>query len=158
MAAAWFLCPYSLIPGFLNRRYCAMDDFTDVIVADGGRWREIEVLGNSAIVRVRASAATLTTIAGTFTRLPNVSLDTTLSSLTGPQQTALKNKVLALGYTLGELSAALGTDLTVITLRALLVFMKQRRMTPRFDGSSIVFDGAVVADNTDLDVVEQGVG
>lgn len=53
-------------------RYCAMNDFTPEIRADGGEWSEAEIGGNRAIVKVRADESTLNTIAAepTFTRLP----------------------------------------------------------------------------------------
>ena len=46
MPIAWFICPYKQRPApKRNFRYCAMDDLTAVIRADGGDWSETEVLG-----------------------------------------------------------------------------------------------------------------
>ena len=56
MAIAWFICGYKLRRA--NMRYCAMDDFTALINTDAGTWSESEVLGGSALVKVRANAAT----------------------------------------------------------------------------------------------------
>lgn len=144
---AWFLCLYKLRSVFTNRRYCAMDDFTAQILADGGDWRETEVLGNAAVVKVRASAATLSTINATagFTRIPVDRLDDPLSSLTSTQRSAIKNKVLALGYTQPELTDALGSDLSLITLGQLLRFIATRRLKPRYDvvTDTIVLDGPI---------------
>lgn len=144
---AWFLCLYKLRSVFTNRRYCAMDDFTAQILADGGDWRETEVLGNTAIVKVRASAATLSAInaAPGFARIPVDRLDDPLSSLTSTQLSAIKNKVLALGYTQPELTDALGSDLSLITLGQLLRFIATRRLKPRYDvvTDTIVLDGPI---------------
>ena len=152
MAVAWFICSYNVIPDAVrHKRYCAMDDFTAQIVADGGAWAESEVLGNYAIVKVRASADTLTTIAGTtgFQRIPNhVNLNDTWSDLTAAQRTAIQNRVLAMGYTQAEINAALGSTLAqwrTITLGDLLRFITRRRLKPRWDAalSQIVLDGDV---------------
>ena len=62
-AVAWFVAPYKNYPGEPNARYCAMDDYTAIIVADGGAWDESEINGNQAIVKVRAKQATLDLIA-----------------------------------------------------------------------------------------------
>jgi hypothetical protein len=65
MALGWFLCPIVSIvgaPPFPWRRICAMIDFNPQIQADGGNWAESEVLGNVALVKVRASDTTLATI------------------------------------------------------------------------------------------------
>jgi hypothetical protein len=157
MALAWYICGYKVIeskPGVLNLRYCAMDDFTPRIVADGGAWSESEVLGGYAVVKVRAAAATLTTIGGTtgFTRIPNnwVVLTTTLGSLTSGQRTTLLNLITAIGYTPAEISAALGVNLAgwrTKTLGQVLRFIAQRRLKPRWDDiqHQIVLDGILQA-------------
>jgi hypothetical protein len=67
---AWFLCPYKRKLGVpIPTRYCAMNDFTPLIRADAGDWREAEIDGNQAIVRVEASATTLSAIELVHTRL-----------------------------------------------------------------------------------------
>lgn len=153
MAVTWFLAPYKrqdkVINGVLifRGRYCAMDDFTALILADGGMWSETEVLGNHALVKVRASAATLTTIAAAqgIRRLPKDALDDPLSSLTNAQRTALRDLIESLGYPRAEWQAALGTNLGLRTLREVLQFIRRRRLKPRYDAGSntIVLDGAV---------------
>lgn len=154
MAAGWFVCRYirPLIGPYANDprgRACAMDRYTALIRADGGDWRETEVLGNRTIVKVRASAATLTTIAADpdIIRIPVALLDDPLSSLSAGQRTALRNELQDMGYTLGEIHAALGSDLSTITLGQLLRFAATRRRAARFDGGTqaIVCDGAVLA-------------
>ena len=145
---AWFLVPYKRrADGSKPIRYCAMDDFTAQIVADGGTWSESEVLGNMAVVKVQASSTTLSAIAATagFTRIPVDRLADPLSSLSSTQRTAIKNKVLALGYTAQEVTDALGTDLSQITLGQLLRFVASRRLQPRYDAATdtILCDGPV---------------
>lgn len=150
MAVGWFLCPYKrLATGVGARkpvRYCAMRDVDAMIRADGGEWTETEVLGDRAIVKVRASAATLATIAGTptFRRLPLTALDDPLSSLTAGQRNAIKTELLDAGYSLDEVTTAL-PDLATVTLRQVLSFLASRRMRPRYDANTdtIILDGPV---------------
>lgn len=149
MALAWFICGYKRRnPGQTPpQRYCAMDDFTTQIFADGGDWDETEILGDCALVKVRASAATLTTInaAPGFVRIPNhVELTDTLGDLTAQQRTAILNKLLALGYTQAEIDAALPADWQSVTLEQVLRFAARRRLKPRYDAGtdSIILDGA----------------
>lgn len=145
---AWFLAPYKRrLIGSATRvmRYCAMDDFTPQITADGGAWTETEVLGNHAIVKVRASAATLSTInaAAGFVRLPKDALDSVLTDLTLAQKTALRDKIEELGYPRAEWQADLGADLSLVTMRDILVFLTKRRREARYDPATdtIVCDG-----------------
>ena len=150
MAIAWFICPYKRrITGkqYFPQRYCAMDDFTSQINADGGKWSETEVLGSVAIVKVRASDITLATIAAEtgFHRLPKNRLDDSLSDLTTAQKNAIRNKLTDMGYTLQELHDALGNDLGAVTLRQVLKFATTRRLKPRYDSvnDAIVCDGDI---------------
>jgi len=148
MALAWFIAPYGrrdLRPGDIGR-YCKMDDFTALIRADGGNWKETEVLGDCALVKVRASAATLATInaAPGMLRIPNhVSLTDTLGDLTAAQRTAILNRLLAMGYTQAEIDAALPANWAVVTLGQVLRFAATRRLRPRYDAGTdaIVLDG-----------------
>lgn len=161
MAIAWYLCPYRRRPATDHpARYCAMDDYTPDIVADGGAWAESEVLGNHAIVKVRASVSTLATIAADtdFTRLPVAQLDDQLSSLTTGVKAAIKNKVLALGYAEDEITARFGSDLGAYTLGDLLRFVAKRRLKPRYDAKAdaIICDGAEQSVRT-IDSVDRAV-
>ena len=147
MSIAWFICPYKT-KTVMGRpaRYCAMDDFTQqIIYTEGGAWTESEVLGNVAIVKVRASDTTLTTVAQAagFIRLPKSLLSEPLSSLTVQQKNIISNKLQAMGYTITELRDALGTDLGSKTLGDVLRFAAKRRLKPRYDQASgqIVLDG-----------------
>jgi hypothetical protein len=117
-------------------------------VADGGAWSETEILGSAAVVKVRASLATLTTIAGTagFQYIPLTLLTAPLSSLTLAQRNAIVTKAQALGYSVAEIQAAFpGADLSAFTLGDVLRFLATRRLMPRYDVGSdtIICDGAL---------------
>jgi hypothetical protein len=70
---AWFLCPYKRDTKDRQlTRYCAMNDYNSLIYKqDRGSWSEAEVEGDRAIVKVNASANTITTLEGVFQRLPD---------------------------------------------------------------------------------------
>lgn len=148
---AWFICPMREKPNpdypVPVSRYCAMDDFTVLIRADGGEWSETEVLGNAAIVKVRANAATLTAIGAAvgFQRIPIDVLTQLLSTLSGAQRTAIRNRILAMGYTDAEITAALGANIGQRTLAQVLRFVATKRLRPRWDAVNqlIVVDGPV---------------
>lgn len=150
MALAWFICPYKRAnPGETPpSRHCAMNDFTATIRADGGDWSETEVLGDHALVKVRASAATLTAInaAAGFVRVPgHVDLNDTLGDLTAGQRQAILDKLLALGYPQAEIDAALPANWAAVTLGQVLRFAARRRLKPRYDQNTdtILLDGDV---------------
>ena len=147
MAIAWYICPYKRRPstGF-PARYCAMNDFTQQLNAAGGDWREVEILGDRAIVKVRGPSAALTSIAQTtgFSRLPSADFNKPLSELTVNQRTALKNLVIDAGYTREEFEAE-HPDMTVITMKQVLRFLAKRRLKPRYDAATdtIFADGII---------------
>lgn len=120
-----------------------MDDFTPQIVADGGLWGETEVLGDRAIVKVRASAETITVLDSVFKRLPKDRLDDSLGDLPKGVINALKNEVLDMGYTLAQAQDTLGADWKQKTLRDVLEFMATRRRQSRYDAENnlVVLDG-----------------
>lgn len=147
MPIGWFIAPYKRRIGAPRpTRYCAMDDFTAQISADGGAWTETEVLGDCAVVKVNAAAGTLSTIAGTsgFQRIPLQRLDDPLSSLTNAQRNAIRNRILAMGYTQAEINAAL-PNLANVTLGQVLRFVCTRRLRPRYDQptDTIICDGQI---------------
>lgn len=149
MALAWFGCPYKVNTTDPNNpfRYCAMDDFTAQILADGGAWREGEILGDYALVKVRASAATLTAInaAPGMLRVPNhFDLSDTLGDLTAPQRTAILNFALARGYTQAQIDAALPANWQNVTLGQVLRFLSSRWRRP-----SDIVGGATVFESVD---------
>jgi hypothetical protein len=146
MPTAWFIAPYKRRAGAARPgRYCAMDDFTAQIIAEGGHWSETEVLGNRALVKVRASADTLTQIAAEqgIKRLPKDRLDDSLATLSPAVRQAIRAELEDMGYTLAEIQARFGTDLSAYTLGDVLRFAASRRLKPRYDAGSdaIVCDG-----------------
>src|SRR3989304_4657625 len=117
---AWFFTTYKRdITIESPTRYCAMNDFSSLIFADGGYFQETEVLGNYSIVKVRASETTINLIASTpvFIRLPKDSLDDPLSDLTSSQLTGIRNQLENMGYTLTEIQARFGNRIGDYTLR-----------------------------------------
>lgn len=157
MPVAWYFVPYKRDPsaqynattGGSVLRYCAIDDQTHTLVGLEA-WREIECLGNEAIVKVKGDIAALTTLNGLYQRIPKDALNSTLSDLTSAQKTALRNKVLSLGYTTAEVQAALGSDIGSRTLRDVLYFVCSKRRKPRYDidTDAIVLDGVEVAQDS----------
>lgn len=142
----WFLAPYERTVGtHLPGRRCAMAQFTPQIQADGGRWAHEECLGGAAVCKVDATAATLQAInaAAGFDRIPVARLNDPLSTLTAGQKTTIRNRILGLGYTAGELQAALGADLGAVTLGELLRFVLGRRLQARYAEATdeIILDG-----------------
>jgi hypothetical protein len=140
-----------------------MDDFTDQIWADNGWpqgnvpespdfWDETEILGDKALVKVRAETTTLATISGTvgFFTIPTryVLLADNLSDMTAGERNQIQNAILSLGYTQGEIDAAMGNSLTLWrtkTLDDLLSIIASRRLKPRYNQptDTIVCDGPV---------------
>ena len=134
---AFFLAPYAVGSGDprapdlpsttdpdANFRFCRIAEHTSAVRADGGGWRETEILGDAALVKVRASVATLATIAETFYRFPLVALDDPLSSLNGRQRSDMNAALLSLGFTQSEIDAAL--NLRTDTFGAVLRFITAR--------------------------------
>jgi hypothetical protein len=163
MPVGWFLVPYKRRPDvFRVVRYVAIDDLTPAIIADGGVWSEVEVLGQHAIVKVRAASGTLQDVANLagVQRIPVARLDDSLSSLTNQQKTAIRNKVTSLGYSIAELQDRFPNDLGSYTLRELLLFIASRRRKVRYDvqADAIIDDGDVQPvrplDDADSDVAD----
>lgn len=159
MPIGFFVAPYKravITVQSPRRRYCVMADAQSVIAADDGDWSETEYLGNRALVKVRASAATLSDIASApnIRRLPKDTLDTNLSDLTGPQKTALRGELEDAGYSLAEIQARFGNDLGAFTLRDVVRFATQRRLKPRYDipTDTIFVDGPIQACRDIVDV------
>ena len=148
MAIAWFICTYKRDPSpGPPTRYPAIVDYDDAISASGGAWAETEVLGNYALVKVRAAQGVLDSInsAPGYLRIPLRLLDDSLSRLTAQQRTAIKARLNAMGYDDSEILSALGNNLAQRTLGDVLRFAASRRRKPRYDviQDIIVLDGAV---------------
>ena len=143
MPVAFFIIPYERYASYRPARRVAIAAFTPQIEADGGDWSESEFLGDRALVKVRASVATLTAIAdqGWF-RLPLSRLEDPLSSLSNTQRIALRNQITDAGYSSAELNALI-PNLAGASLRQVLRFMLSRRLKPRYDEATdqIVLDG-----------------
>lgn len=110
------------------------------------------MLGDYAVVKVRASSALLTTInaAPGMIRIPARFLDLsqTLGNLTAQERTTILNFLQARGYPLAEIQADLGGSLALWqtkTLRQVLRFALKRRLKPRWDrvAGQIVIDGPI---------------
>ena len=141
-------------------RYCAIDDYTTQIYGYGGEWTETEVLGNRAIVKVRARKAILDALDAVFKRLPKNRLDDSLVDLPTGVKQALRNELLDMGYTVGQILEHLPGNLGDYTLRDLLRFATRRRLKPRYDAQTdtIHCDGIVQAcrpiESVDAEVTE----
>lgn len=156
MAIAWFICGYTVMeskPGIHSVRFCSMRAFDTQIWADGGAWAESEVVNNSAVVKVRASVATITAIGNTqgFYLIPLdiTDINALMTALTQPQYNAIRNELLSLTYLDSEINAALGSTRAqwqVKTFKQLLDFAATRRFKPRYDAAtdSFIFDGPIV--------------
>jgi len=150
MPIGWFITPYKRdLADTAPSRYCAMQDADSVIRLDDGDWQETEVLHSGrigkAIVKVRASAATLADIATMFLRLPKNALDDPLSDLSPAQRTAVRDELEDMGYTLAEIQTRFGNRIQDFTLGDVIRFAASRRQKPRFDGANIICDGVVQA-------------
>ena len=144
----WFIVPYSQTPTATGVvRYCKVDDFTPQIRSAGGAWSESEVLGDCAVVKVRAPQSGIDQLNAQpgFILIPVERLDDPLSSLSAQKKTQIRTKLEEMGYSVAEIQADLGSDLGTKTLRQLLVFMTKRRIRPRYDSGldDVVFDGPV---------------
>lgn len=150
----WYICPYKRVLNTPQHiRYCAMDDYTkQIIYQDKGNWSETEVLGNRAIVKVKASASTLAILDGVFKRIPKNALNLSLSDLTTTQKNFLKNEALDMGYSLKEINVRLPNPIGTYTLRDVLGFFATRRLKPRYD----VINDTIVCDGIEQPVREIG--
>lgn len=127
MAVAWFIVGYERVEILGGRgRRCAIDRYTDQLAKAGGDWREVEMLGNRALVKVRAPAAVLDQLATVFRRLPKAALDEPLADLSAAARTALRDELEDAGYSRKEITATLG-DLSTATLGDLLRFVCSSR-------------------------------
>ena len=126
-------------------RYVALYDYIDVIRADGGKAQEIEILGNRALVKVKASESTLQLLENEYVRLPLSDLDDSLSSLTDKEIAGLRDELMAMGYDTQEIEETVGADLRLITLKDYLEMTVKRRRKPRYDPEKdeIICDGDV---------------
>lgn len=156
MPTAWYIIPYVRITpppaGVLAARALAL-----VVDAPSLRnWREVEVLGNRAIVKVNASAGVLSQLDAAYKRLPKDRLGDALSDLPVGVRNALRDEALDMGYTLAEINARFPGGIGNYTLRDVLRFMATRRRKARYNEGTdaIVLDGDVV-NCEDVDALDQ---
>lgn len=160
MPIAWYIVPYkrdtSYTGPLLASRYCEIEEHRGSLDAVA----YVQILGNRAIVKLRAPAGVLTTLNGLFKRLPKNALNDPLSDLSGAVKVALRDEALDQGYTLQEIQARFGNDLGAYTLGDVLRFMAKRRRQPRFDveTDTIILDGEIVTISPEaIDNVEAAV-
>ena len=139
---AWYIAPYKIRLYDSQFRYCAIDDYTDLIInTDKGNWSESEVLGNRAVVKVKASASTLIILDSVFERMPKDGLEDSLVTVAIGDKAALKNEGLDMGYSNIEWDEEFPNNLGTYKLKDILHFYTKRRLKPRWDGTKIVIDG-----------------
>lgn len=147
MPVAWFIVPFTRrnpppMAWLKFSRYLAINDYIDLVAADGGVFKSVEIRNNRALIKVRASAATLATLNALpgWKRLPKDLLNDPLSSLTVNQRNAIRSELQDQGYTLVEINLAFPNGIGNYTLRDVLQFMTNKRRTMAYD---IVSDGLV---------------
>jgi hypothetical protein len=158
---SWWVGPYDRKDrGERKGRVCAADRYTSTVYAEGGEWREIEILGNKCLFKLRSSASTIAIYAADadFQRLPKNAMGTALSDLTNPQKTALRNFITGLGYSLAELQARFPNDLGTYTLGDVIRFMASRRKNITYNsGTDTIEEGSADLPGLKVDAVNGGV-
>lgn len=146
MPIGWYIVPYKRIVPYdgpwLAERYCEIEDHRASLTSVA----YVQILGDRAIVKLRATTPVLQTLNGLFKRLPKDTLLSPLSDLSPAVKTALRDEALDQGYTMAEITARFGTDLGAYTLGDVLRFMATRRRLPRYDSGTdvVIMDGAIV--------------
>lgn len=129
MNIAWYIVPYKLnmTDIFMGNpsRYVAINDDLKTIAGEPDHWREIETIGNRALVKVKASDAVLATLNNKYLRLPKDKIDDSLSSLSNNAITKIKEELLDMGYTIAQIKAKFGNavNLKAFTLRDVFNFI-----------------------------------
>lgn len=131
MPVAFYVVPYKRrtdIQSDLYLRYLAILDVANITT-----WRECEIRGNRAVVKVQAPSIVLTTLNGLYKRLPVDSLDTTLSSLSNAAKTAIRDELLDEGFTLAEINAQFPGGVGNFTLGQVVRYAARHRHLFRYD-------------------------
>jgi hypothetical protein len=144
MPVAWCIGPMRRRPNRVRGgvtqavRYCALDDYSALVLVDGGWWSFVEVGGQQFIGKVRASAATLQTIQADpdIVGISHNLLTESLSDLTAAQKSVVQSKLLLMRFTQAEIDAASGSDWGTKTLGQLLRFCARRAWEIRYDAPS----------------------
>lgn len=151
MPIGWYIVPYKRVLPYdgplLAERYCEIEDYAANLNARA----YVEILGNRAIVKVRAGNAVLQALNGItgFKRLPKDTLTSPLSDLSNGVKADLRDEALDQGYTLAEIQARFGSDLGAYTLGDVLRFMASRRRLPRLEADELTLDGDIVTIESD---------
>lgn len=159
MPTAWFIVPYTRKIETDERpnsatRWVDINNQQATIAADGGRWGEVEVLGNRAVVKVVTNTqAVLDNLANPYLRIPLSLLATQLNQLTTTQRNRIHTELNNMGYSDPEIQAALNlsglsaAQLGTKTLGDVLRFAASRRQVARFDSVSqnFILDGPIQA-------------
>lgn len=144
MPVAWYIVPYVRDP---IRTTPAPGRTLSINIDDPTfkNWRDIEVLGNRAIVKVNAGAGRLAQYDAAYKRLPDP--DTLLSDTSAGVRTALRNELSDMGYTAQEINQHLPNPIGTYTMRQVMNFMRRKRRESRWDVATdtVVLDGAEVA-------------
>ncbi len=155
MPIAFYIVPYvqrPILSTVYYERYLAIADIAEII-----RWRECEVRGNRAVVKVNAPDIVLTTLNSLYKRLPVNHLDDTLARLTTAQKNAIRNELLDEGFTAQDLTDNFPNGVGGYTLRQVLIFTARHRRLWRF--LNAVFEETIEeSDNSnELDVMDRDV-
>ena len=158
MAIGWYIVPYVQHPEILRRRYCQIDDYSPQIYAAGGHWMETEILGNRALVKLRAPVNIQNNAKNNYKKMPVENLDVPLTNLPTAQKQALRAELLDMGYTEEDVYARFGDDLSIYTLREVFTFMAQKRKEERYDEETQThyFDGPDVSCKP-IEEIDEGV-
>lgn len=160
LPSAYYIVPFrrALIPltNMFPERELTIRDFYPAIITGGGDFREIEIRGQRALVRVWTDASTHSALTAVYKRLPKARLTDTLADLTNPQKNAVRNELLDEGFTNAEINAAFGADIGTRTLGDVMRFMARNRRKPQYDsGTDTISDSAEIVDTSaDLDVID----
>ncbi len=125
MPEAWFICPYDLFKSFTGTagRQCAMHRHIHALPdGNGSDWDEAEILGGHTIVWVNTTASKMASIKADpdFLEVP------TPNVTKAKDQGLITDKMIALGYTQGEIDATGWVSNTVFDL--LTVAMNRYRV------------------------------
>jgi len=158
---AWYIVPYKLdtsrrVLGAYPR-YPAIFDYKEQILAAGGDFKLTEILGNRAIVKLRAPENILALADAKYKRLPKERLDDSLSDLPEIVKTKIRDEILDQGYTIEEIRDKFGDNLGDYTLRDVLKFMATRRKRRRYDfvTDQVIFDGPDIPPPKSLEEVDE---
>ena len=145
MPIGWYIVPYNRLPDDMPMpgRYCAMKDHIQFSGQGAEVWTETEVLGNHAIVKVRAEQATLQTLNQAFERMPVDDLLDDLDELPPSALNRLRSVLRGLGYSNQELNEALPGNWGQYTLGEILEVAASYRLKPRYDAAAdlVILDG-----------------